>query len=103
MPHRISGVGGGFTGLTAAISAAAAGADATPHEAHRTLDGRARTGDSPYLTHDGPHALHNRGPPWAWLKQRVLLEPIAALPPPEITRPRLFHHGALRRLPRPAS
>jgi phytoene dehydrogenase-like protein len=41
--HRITVIGGGFAGLTAAITAAEAGAKVTVYEAHHTLGGRART------------------------------------------------------------
>ncbi|WP_369358107.1 FAD-dependent oxidoreductase [Streptomyces sp. cg2] len=92
-------VGGGFAGLTAAISAAEAGAAVTLHEAHRTLGGRARTADGPYLTNEGPHALYNRGPHWPWLRQRGLLEPLAPLPLRDAARLRFFHRGTLHRQP----
>lgn len=97
--HRITVIGGGLAGLTAAITAAEAGARVTVHEAHHTLGGRARTADGPYRTNDGPHALYNGGPHWAWLKQRDLIGPLAPLPPLETARLRLRHRGALRRTP----
>ncbi|MFE9683059.1 NAD(P)-binding protein [Streptomyces sp. NPDC006285] len=97
-PH-ITIIGGGLAGLTAAISAAEAGAKATVYEAHHTLGGRARTADDPYRTNEGPHALYNGGPHWTWLKQRGLLGELAPLPPLEAARLRLHHHGALRRTP----
>ncbi|ODA75573.1 hypothetical protein APS67_000136 [Streptomyces sp. AVP053U2] len=52
--HRITVLGGGFAGLTAAITAAEAGAQVTLHEAHHTLGGRARTAEGPYRTNGGP-------------------------------------------------
>jgi phytoene dehydrogenase-like protein len=97
--HRITVVGGGFAGLTAAIAAAEAGARVTVHEAHHTLGGRARTADAPYRTNEGPHALYNGGPHWSWLRQRDLIGPLAPLPPLEAARLRLRHHGVLRRTP----
>ncbi|MFD7700110.1 FAD-dependent oxidoreductase [Streptomyces caelestis] len=97
--HRITVIGGGFAGLTAAITAAEAGAEVTVHEAHHTLGGRARTAEGPYRTNDGPHALYNGGPHWTWLRQRGLIGPLAPLPPREATRLRLRHRGALRRTP----
>ncbi|MFB7086864.1 NAD(P)-binding protein [Streptomyces sp. NPDC056296] len=97
--HRITVIGGGFAGLTAAITAAEAGAKVTVHEAHHTLGGRARTADGQYRTNDGPHALYNGGPHWAWLKQRDLIGPLAPLPPLEGARLRLRHKGVLRRTP----
>ncbi|GAA3901870.1 NAD(P)-binding protein [Streptomyces gulbargensis] len=92
-------VGGGFAGLTAAITAAEAGARVTLYEAHRTLGGRARTADGPYRTNEGPHALYNGGPHWTWLRQRGLLGPLAPLPPTEALRIRFHRAGALRRTP----
>ncbi|MEV7990666.1 FAD-dependent oxidoreductase [Streptomyces sp. NPDC086077] len=98
MPH-LTVVGGGFAGLTAAITAAEAGAKVTVHEAHHTLGGRARTAQGPYRTNEGPHAIYDGGPHWTWLAQRDLIGPLAPLPPLEATRLRLRHKGVLRRVP----
>lgn len=97
--HRITVIGGGFAGLTAAITAAEAGAKVTVYEAHHTLGGRARTAEGPYRTNDGPHALYSGGPHWSWLKQRDLIGELAPLPPLEAARLRLRHKGVLRRTP----
>ncbi|MEU5294873.1 NAD(P)-binding protein [Streptomyces phaeochromogenes] len=97
--HRITVVGGGFAGLTAAITAAEAGAKVTVYEAHHTLGGRARTTEGPYKTNEGPHALYKGGPHWTWLSQRNLIGELAPLPPLEAARLRLRHKGALRRTP----
>ncbi|MFH8452669.1 NAD(P)-binding protein [Streptomyces fungicidicus] len=97
--HRITVIGGGFAGLTAAITAAEEGAKVTVHEAHHTLGGRARTAEGAYRTNEGPHALYNGGPHWTWLRQRGLIGPLAPLPPLEAARLRLRHRGALRRTP----
>ncbi|WP_156725378.1 NAD(P)-binding protein [Streptomyces apocyni] len=100
MPHHLTVIGGGFAGLTAAITAAESGAQVTLYESHHTLGGRARTTEAgPYRTNEGPHALYNGGPHWAWLKQRGLLPPLAPLPPLEAARTRLRHRGMPRRLP----
>ncbi|MEU9864179.1 FAD-dependent oxidoreductase [Streptomyces sp. NPDC047971] len=96
---HITVVGGGFAGLTAAITAAEAGAEVTLHEAHRTLGGRARTADGRYRTNEGPHAIYNGGPHWTWLTQRGLLGPIASVPLREAARFRFHRDGALRRTP----
>ncbi|MFG2350738.1 NAD(P)-binding protein [Streptomyces phaeochromogenes] len=97
--HRITVIGGGFAGLTAAITAAEAGAKVTVYEAHHTLGGRARTAEGPYKTNEGPHALYKGGPHWTWLSQRDLIGELAPLPPLEAARLRLRHKGALRRTP----
>ncbi|WP_405856084.1 NAD(P)-binding protein [Streptomyces sp. NBC_00090] len=97
--RKLTIIGGGFAGLTAAITAAEAGARVTVHEAHRTLGGRARTAEGPYGTNEGPHALYDGGPHWTWLKQRGLLGPLAPLPPAESLRLRFHRDGALRRTP----
>ena len=97
--HRITVIGGGLAGLTAAVTAAEAGSKVTVYEAHHTLGGRARTAEGPYRTNDGPHALYNGGPHWTWLKQRDLIGPLAPIPPLEAARLRLRHHGVLRRTP----
>ncbi|MFF4254109.1 NAD(P)-binding protein [Streptomyces sp. NPDC001663] len=97
--QRITVIGGGLAGLTAAITAAEAGSKVTVYEAHHTLGGRARTAEGPYRTNDGPHALYSGGPHWTWLKQRDLIGPLAPIPPLEAARLRLRHHGVLRRTP----
>ncbi|MGW0842101.1 FAD-dependent oxidoreductase [Streptomyces sp. NPDC002787] len=98
-PTPLTVIGGGFAGLTAAITAAEAGARVTVYEAHHTLGGRARTTEGPYRTNEGPHALYSGGPHWTWLGRRDLIGPLAPLPPLEATRLRLHHRGALRRTP----
>ncbi|MEC4015610.1 FAD-dependent oxidoreductase [Streptomyces sp. H27-D2] len=97
--QRITIIGGGFAGLTAAITSAEAGVEVTLYEAHHTLGGRARTADAPYRTNEGPHALYSRGPHWTWLKQRDLLGPMAKLPPLAASRFRFHRDGRLRRTP----
>ncbi|MFE7805079.1 NAD(P)-binding protein [Streptomyces sp. NPDC057430] len=97
--NHITVVGGGFAGLTAAITAAESGAAVTLHEAHHTLGGRARTADGPYRTNEGPHALYRKGPHWTWLAQRGLIGPLAQIPPLEAARFRFHLGGALRRTP----
>ncbi|MEU7030453.1 FAD-dependent oxidoreductase [Streptomyces sp. NPDC046275] len=97
--RKITIIGGGFAGLTAAITAAEAGARVTLYEAHHTLGGRARTAEGPYLTNEGPHALYRGGPHWTWLRRRGLLGELAPLPPRAAATLRFHHHGALRRVP----
>ncbi|MFE5710448.1 NAD(P)-binding protein [Streptomyces sp. NPDC056501] len=97
--RKLTIIGGGFAGLTAAITAAEAGARVTVYEAHRTPGGRARTAEGAYRTNEGPHALYKGGPHWTWLKQRGLLGPLAPLPPAEALRLRFHRDGALRRTP----
>ncbi|MEU1787411.1 NAD(P)-binding protein [Streptomyces sparsogenes] len=97
--RRITVIGGGLAGLTAAITAAEAGAEVTLHESHHTLGGRARTAPAPYRTNEGPHALYSGGPHWGWLKQRGLLGPLARLPLPEAARLRFHRDGRLRNVP----
>ncbi|TXS55739.1 NAD(P)-binding protein [Streptomyces sp. t39] len=97
--QRITVVGGGLAGLTAAITAAESGARVTLYEAHHTLGGRARTAEGPYRTNEGPHALYRGGPHWTWLKQRRLLGPMASVPPLDVARFRFRRDGALRRTP----
>ncbi|MFD6419546.1 NAD(P)-binding protein [Streptomyces sp. NPDC060194] len=99
-PH-VTVVGAGLAGLAAAVTAAERGAPVVVHEAHRTVGGRARTAQVPYRTNDGPHALYRKGPHFAWLKERGLLEPIAVLPLKEGARLRFHRKGSLRRTPPP--
>ncbi|MFH8366351.1 phytoene desaturase family protein [Streptomyces sp. NPDC018031] len=97
--RHITVIGGGFAGLTAAISCAEAGAEVTLYEAHHTLGGRARTADGAYATNEGPHALYNGGPHWPWLAARDLIGPLARIPLREGARFRFYQDGALRRTP----
>ncbi|WP_327682423.1 FAD-dependent oxidoreductase [Kitasatospora sp. NBC_00458] len=99
MAQHITVVGGGFGGLTAAVSAAEAGAAVTLYEAHARLGGRARTAEAPYRTNEGPHAFYRRGPHWAWLRQRGLVGPLARIPVAESLRTRYHRDGRLHRLP----
>jgi phytoene dehydrogenase-like protein len=93
---KITVVGGGLAGLTAAIACAEGGADVCLFEAHDTLGGRARSMDGPYKANLGPHALYSDGPMWQWLAERDLL--------PEHVRPplggaRFRWDGAIQRTP----
>ncbi|PRH76849.1 FAD-dependent oxidoreductase [Streptomyces solincola] len=99
--HRLTVVGGGVAGLTAAVTAAEGGAAVTLYEAHDRLGGRARTADGPYRANEGPHALYSGGAAWAWLKPRGLLRPLAAAPLREAARFRFHRGGRLRRTPAP--
>ncbi|MER6099270.1 NAD(P)-binding protein [Streptomyces sp. NPDC001728] len=99
--RKLTIIGGGFAGLTAAITAAEAGLKVTVREAHDTLGGRARTAEGPYATNEGPHALYRGGPHWTWLRQRGLLGPLAPLPAADALRLRFHRAGALRRTPPP--
>ncbi|MPY95550.1 MAG: FAD-dependent oxidoreductase, partial [Acidimicrobiia bacterium] len=71
-------VGGGLTGLVAAIEGAERGWRVTVQEARSTLGGRAATLDGPYRANRGPHALYTDGPLWSWLDQRGLTPPVVA-------------------------
>ena len=110
-------IGGGLSGLAAAITAAEGGAAVTLHEAHRTLGGRWRSTpvrkkippnssepnpskDAPvYRAHEGPHVVYRDGPIWAWLKERGLLGVTCRVPLPAMTRFRFWREGRVRRVP----
>jgi phytoene dehydrogenase-like protein len=91
---RITIIGGGLAGLTAAIACAEGGAEVHLLEAHRRLGGRARSADGPYVANLGPHALYCDGPQWAWLAERDLLPPYAK---PSWVGVRFRMQGTLRR------
>ncbi|WP_049576283.1 NAD(P)-binding protein [Nocardiopsis sp. SBT366] len=76
----ITVVGGGLAGLTAAIASAELGANVTLLESHRTLGGRARSTEPPYVANDGPHVLYSDSAPYAWLRRRGLIPPARPLP-----------------------
>lgn len=94
--ERVTVVGGGLGGLTAAIGCAEGGARVRLLEAHRELGGRARSSDGPYKANFGPHALYKDGPLVEWLRERDLLPPVAGTP---LAPVRLRWQGSLRRMP----
>jgi phytoene dehydrogenase-like protein len=73
-------VGGGLTGLTAAIEAAERGWRVVVAEAHSRPGGRARSLRGLFRANTGPHAIYVDGPWWAWLESRGLTPPIVAAP-----------------------
>ena len=77
---RITVVGGGLAGLTAAIASAEGGAEVRLLEAHEELGGRARSTGGPYKANLGPHVIYKDGPLWGWLQERDLLPPYAGVP-----------------------
>jgi phytoene dehydrogenase-like protein len=93
---RITIVGGGLAGLTAAIAGAEAGAEVRLLEAHEQLGGRARSTGGAYKANFGPHVIYKGGLVWNWLDERGLLPPIAGLPLGGI---RFRWQGSVRRTP----
>ena len=65
--RRITVVGGGMAGLTAAIASAEGGARVRLLEAHEALGGRARSMGGPYKANFGPHVIYKDGALWDWL------------------------------------
>jgi phytoene dehydrogenase-like protein len=93
---RVTIVGGGLAGLTAAITCAEGGAEVVLLEAHAQLGGRARSDDGPYKANFGPHVIYKDGPFWDWLKERDILPPYAGVPLAPI---RFRWQGSVRRTP----
>ncbi|HSS04801.1 MAG TPA: NAD(P)-binding protein [Solirubrobacterales bacterium] len=93
---RITIVGGGLAGLTAAIACAEGGAAVRLLEAHEALGGRARSSDGPYKANLGPHVIYKDGSFWEWLLERDLLPPYAGAP---LSGIRFRWRGAARRVP----
>ena len=93
---RVTIVGGGLAGLTAAIACAEGGVAVRLLEAHESLGGRARSADGPYKANLGPHVLYKDGSFWGWLAERDLL-PAYANPP--LGGIRFRWQGTARRIP----
>jgi glycine/D-amino acid oxidase-like deaminating enzyme len=91
-------VGGGLTGLFAAIECAERGARVRLLECRGELGGYARSADGAFRPNYGPHALYSDGPLWRWLRERRLLPPVTASP---LTKPLAFHVGGRARLAPP--
>jgi NAD(P)-binding Rossmann-like domain len=93
---RITVVGGGLGGLTAAIACAEGGLPVRLLEAHEELGGRARSTTGLYKANLGPHVIYKDGPVWAWLKERDILPGWAGLP---LAGVRFRWQGEVRRTP----
>ncbi|HEX3609240.1 MAG TPA: NAD(P)-binding protein [Solirubrobacterales bacterium] len=93
---RITVVGGGIAGLTAAIAGAEGGASVRLLEAHEELGGRARSMGGPYKANFGPHVIYKDGPLWDWLAERDLLPPFSG---PPLAGIRFRWQGEVRRTP----
>jgi len=94
--ERITIIGGGLAGLTAAIACAEGGAEVGLCEAYEELGGRARSIAGPYKANLGPHVIYKDGPFWAWLEERGLLPPVGGLP---LGGLRFRWEGKARRMP----
>ncbi len=93
---RVTIVGGGLAGLTAAITVAEGGAPVCLLEAHSKLGGRARSMDGPYKANFGPHVIYKDGPLWDWLAERELLPSYSG---PPLSGIRFRWQGEIRRTP----
>ncbi|MGZ4238451.1 MAG: NAD(P)-binding protein [Solirubrobacteraceae bacterium] len=94
--QKITVIGGGVAGLTAAISCAEQGAEVHLLEAHGELGGRARSTEGPYKANLGPHALLSSSPFWGWLGERDLIPPYAR---PPLSGVRFRWRDDIRRVP----
>jgi phytoene dehydrogenase-like protein len=94
--QKITVIGGGLAGLTAAISCAEQGAEVRLLEAHAELGGRARSMSGPYKANLGPHALLSSNPLWSWLGERKLMPPYAR---PPLSGVRFRWRDDIRRVP----
>ena len=98
--ENITIIGAGLSGLTAAVTAAQAGATVTVLEKSRDIGGRARTTDHEgYLLNFGAHALYADGP--AIRRLRQLKIPVAGHKPPAAGS--LMYGGGLTALPSTAT
>lgn len=93
---RVTVVGGGLAGLTAAITVAEGGAPVRLLEAHNELGGRARSMAGPYKANFGPRVVYKDGPLWGWLAERELLPRYSG---PPLSGIRFRWQGEVRRTP----
>lgn len=93
---RVTVVGGGLAGLTAAITVAEGGAAVRLLEARGELGGRARSMGAPYKANFGPHVIYKDGPLWDWLAERELLPAYSG---PPLSGLRFRWQGEIRRTP----
>jgi phytoene dehydrogenase-like protein len=93
---RVTVVGGGIAGLTAAITCAEGGAAVSLLEARSALGGRARSSEGSYKANFGPHVLYKDGTFWRWMAERKLVPPYGGLPLAGI---KLRWQGEVKRMP----
>jgi NAD(P)-binding Rossmann-like domain len=95
--ERITVIGGGLGGLTAAVTAREQGHAVTLHEAHERLGGRAWTAPGARRANWGPHVVYSDGPLWRWLDERGLARPAHTFP--KMARLIVREDGRRRRMP----
>lgn len=93
--QEITVVGGGLSGLVAAVSCAEAGAPVRLVESHQALGGRGRSLGGPYVANEGTRVFYADGPTWAWLRKQRVAEPAVRLGPKELRRFRFRRDGRL--------
>jgi phytoene dehydrogenase-like protein len=93
---KITVIGGGVAGLTAAITCAERGAQVRLLEAHERVGGRALSTDGPYKANLGPHAIYQGGVLWDWFTTRGVMPPVAR---PLLTGVRFHYEETVHRTP----
>lgn len=93
---KLTIVGGGLSGLVAAITAAERGTEVELFEARGSLGGRARTKSGDFRANIGAHAFWRDGESWKWLRGRNLLPPSKRSP---LTGSRFYYRDRVRQVP----
>ena len=93
---KLTIVGGGLSGLVAAITAAERGTEVELFEARKSLGGRARTKSGDFRANIGAHAFWKDGASWKWLRERNLLAPAKRSP---LTGSRFYYRDRIRQAP----
>lgn len=94
--NKLTIVGGGLSGLVAAITAAERGTEVELFEVRKSLGGWARTKSGDFRANIGAHAFWKDGESWKGLRERNLPAPAKRSP---LTSSRFYYRDRIRQAP----